>query len=124
MSELLSVPEAATVAGVSERTIRRWASSGHVRTVVTGQGRRVVATSLPEAPATNGHRPNVGRPPSGTETVMAGQADKLAESTAVAAMWQERARVLNERLAIAAPRPENGTVEAPTATEAPELSVG
>src|SRR5215217_6685855 len=112
MSDLLSVPEAATAAGVSERTIRRWASSGHVRTVATGQGRRVVAASLPEAPVTNGRRPDAGRPPSDTETVMAGQADhlaglvrelsdKLAAATATAAMWQERAGTLSDRLALA-----------------------
>jgi hypothetical protein len=42
---------------------------------------------------------------------------KLAESAAVAAMWQERARVLEERFALAAPQQ---LVEASTAPQSPE----
>src|SRR5215211_8462421 len=52
--ELLTVPEAATVAGVSVRTMRRWAGSGQVRTTGSGHRRRVVAASLSEVAATNG----------------------------------------------------------------------
>jgi len=53
--ELLTVPEAATLAGVSVRTMRRWASSGQVRTTGSGHRRRVVAASLSEIPVTSGH---------------------------------------------------------------------
>jgi len=43
--------------------------------------------------------------------------DKLAESAAVAAMWQERARVLGDQLALAAPQsPQAGSRE----TDPPE----
>jgi excisionase family DNA binding protein len=52
--ELLTVPEAAAVAGVSVRTMRRWASSGQVRTTGTGHRRRVVTASLSEVVVTNG----------------------------------------------------------------------
>src|SRR5215210_7445821 len=102
MSDLLTVPEAATVAGVTERTMRRWASSGHVRTVVTGHGRLVMAASLPERPATNGHHDRDDRPAAVTGPANGHEAghlaelvreltDRLTEQTAVAAMWQERA---------------------------------
>ena len=43
-------------------------------------------------------------------------ADRLSEQTALTAIWQERARVLSDQLALAAPQ---SPVEAPGATEAP-----
>src|SRR5690606_9058404 len=46
MSDTLTVQEAATVAGVSVRTMRRWAANGQVRTIGQGHGRRIVAASL------------------------------------------------------------------------------
>jgi phage terminase Nu1 subunit (DNA packaging protein) len=46
MTELLSITDAAAVAGVSLRTMRRWVSRGQVVTVGRGRGRRVVASSL------------------------------------------------------------------------------
>ena len=52
LSELLTVPEAARVAGVSERTMRRWATNGQVRSIGRGHRRRVVAASLSEPAAT------------------------------------------------------------------------
>jgi len=56
MTDLLTVPEAATLAGVSVRTMRRWVTSGQVRSVGTGHKRRGVADSLSELPATNGKK--------------------------------------------------------------------
>jgi hypothetical protein len=42
------------------------------------------------------------------------------ELAATAAVWQERARILSEQLALQAPQPENATVDAPGSTERPE----
>ena len=42
---------------------------------------------------------------------------RLLVTTEAATIWQERARVLGEQLALGAPRPQNGIVGAPTATE-------
>ncbi len=121
-SDLLTVPEAAKVTGVSERTMRRWAMSGQVRTIGRGHARRIVAGSLSERAATNGQ--DAGHPSgqvsatSATETAGAVEADRLAdlvreltgrvaELSATAAMWQARAQVLDERVrALEAPRPE------------------
>ena len=116
LSELLTVPEAAKVAGVSERTMRRWATSGHVRTVGRGPRRRVVAASLSEPAATNGQPGHEGRSSRSTvsatpviESATAAEADRLADLvreltgrvsdlSAAAAMWQARAQVLDERV--------------------------
>jgi len=127
LSDVLTVPDAAKVAGVSERTMRRWATNGQVRTVGRGHRRRVVADSLSEPPATNGRRGHEGRSPdvtvsatTATGTVMAAEAGHLADLvreltarvsdlSATAGMWQARARVLEERvLALEAPKTEPG----------------
>lgn len=125
------------LAGVSERTIRRWASSGQVRTVVTGHGRHVVADSLPTRPAMSGQGPDDDdhHPDAGPDTVdesghlaelVRTLSDRLTEQAAVIGMWQERCRVLTEQLALASPvapqEPEDGTLAASTATRAPETS--
>jgi excisionase family DNA binding protein len=128
MSDLLTVHEAATLAGVSERTVRRWASSGHVRTVVTGHGRRVVAASLPERTVTHGQHDRADRPSAATGAANGHEAghlaelvrelsDRLAEQAALTAIWQERARVLGDQLALAAPQQP---AEAPGAPESPD----
>jgi excisionase family DNA binding protein len=146
MSDLLSVPEAATVAGVSVRTMRRWVTNGQVRSVGNGHKRRVVAASLSELPATNGqngHDVDDGngheRPASATGSDVAVQADRLADlvrelsdrladQTAMTALWMERARVLGEQLALTAPEApqdaKNGTLNAPTAMQGPEPYTG
>lgn len=128
MSDLLTVPEAAKVAGVSARTMRRWVTSGQVRTVGSGHGRRVVAASLSKPADTNGQNGHVDVTLLAGETAtvdtetdtrpsmaaVSAEADhladlvreltgKLAEQTALTAVWMERARVLGEQLAIAAP---------------------
>jgi len=139
MSDLLTVSETATVAGVSARTMRRWVSSGQVRTV--GHGRRVVAASLSELPATNGQNGHEERSPDKTgaattdtktdrsahtanvDTEAGHLADlvrelseRLADQRAVSAVWMERARVLGEPLALTAPQqpPDaSGSTEGP-----------
>jgi hypothetical protein len=119
MSELLTVPEAATVAGVPARTMRRWVTNGQVRTVGHGHGRRSVAASLSEPAANeaaNGHGGTDGGQAipvtAATETANGHEADRLAdlgrdltvrlsEQTGLTAKWQERAGQLGDRLAAA-----------------------
>src|SRR5436853_2182974 len=134
----LTVSEAATVAGVSVRTVRRWIASGQVATTGRGRRKRLVAASLSKQTAANGRNGHVGVTLSDiesdttvTETVSAANSDKadleaghlavlvrelserLADQTALTAIWQERALVLSDQLALAAPTaPE--TVEPPT----------
>jgi excisionase family DNA binding protein len=135
VTELLSIPDAATSAGVSVRTMRRWVSSGRVRSVGTGHRRRVVAASLSEAVAAHGQGSQDERSPAATVSATAGAGsavaaeadrladlvreltDRLAEQTALTAIWQERARVLSDQLALTAPQ---SPTEAPGETETPE----
>jgi excisionase family DNA binding protein len=49
---LLTISEAAKRAGVSVRTMRRWASGGQVTATGSGHDRRVLASSLPESAVT------------------------------------------------------------------------
>lgn len=139
-SDTLTVPEAATVAGVSVRTMRRWASSGQVAVVGRGHGRRIVAASLSKPAASTDTSGQDDRPPlaedaatTDTETARAAITDsaaieadrladlvreltaRLAEASAVAAMWQERARALADQRAIAAPEPPQAPVQAESA---------
>lgn len=122
MSDTLSVSEAATVAGVSVRTMRRRMASGQVVTVGSGHKRRVVAASLSENAAssdTSGQPDRTQSDTSATKTVEAVHLAALvreltaqvADQAAVAAMWQERARSLSDQLALAAPESPQ---EAPT----------
>jgi hypothetical protein len=130
LSELLTVSEAATVAGVSVRTMRRWAAGGQVRTVGKGHGRKVVAASLSELSASTvtigqDDRPEVTAETArsataATETANGHEADRLAdlvrelsqrlaEQTAMTALWMERARVLSDQLALPAPEASQTT---------------
>jgi excisionase family DNA binding protein len=138
LPDLLTVSQAATVAGVSARTMRRWVGNGQVRSVGSGHGRRVVAAALSELPVTNGQAGQPGRARSVTGSVSVADVaeaghladlvrqltDRLAEQSAVAAMWQERARVLAERLALAAPESPESPLTAPGAPESPNLTPG
>jgi excisionase family DNA binding protein len=119
MSDLLTVSEAATLAGVSARTMRRWVNAGQVRTVGHGHGRRVLSASLSEPAVTNGQNGHVrvtadrtGSATADTETDSGHEADRLAdlvreltvrlsEQTGLTAMWQERAGTLADRLTAA-----------------------
>ena len=118
MTDLLSVPEAAKVAGVSERTMRRWATNGHVRTVGRGHARRIPASELA---AMNGHgNGQVGHPGSDERPAQTATADesghladlvrelqdRVADLAGAAAMWQARAMMLEEHMkALEAPKP-------------------
>ena len=53
----VSAAEAARLTGVSERTVRRWAASGQVRSVKRGHGYRV---ALPEVAAMVGQADGLG----------------------------------------------------------------
>jgi excisionase family DNA binding protein len=148
----LTIAEAASVAGVSVRTVRRWIASGHVVTVGRGQGKRVVAASLSKPADTNGQNGHETGHPMGqvsakedTETTTTANSDKaaieadrlavlvrelsdrLAEQTGLTAVWMERCRVLSDQLALAAPseRPQEGQEppEAPEATPEPRSAV-
>lgn len=121
MSDLLTVSEAATVAGVSVRTMRRRVANGQVRTVGRGRGRLIVAASLSGEAAIADTNGQSERPALATEAATtdkptdSGQeadrlallvrelSERLAEQAAVAAMWQERARVLADQLALSGP---------------------
>jgi excisionase family DNA binding protein len=147
MTDLLTVSDAATVAGVSARTMRRWVKRGQVRTVRHGHGRRVVAASLSEPAVTNGHPGHAAvaadRTASATvvtETVNGHEADRLAdlvrdltvrlsEQTGLTAMWQERAGQLGDRLAAAesqllALAPPGSSLTASTGAKRPDLAQG
>src|SRR6187200_2260255 len=85
MRDLLTVAEAAKLAGVSVRTMRRRVAAGLVVTAGHGQARRIVAASMtaPKAPseavitATNGRQGVSDRPASAAMTE-----DMTAASTA------------------------------------------
>src|SRR5215210_3469015 len=72
LSDLLTVAEAATLAGVSVRTMRRRVAAGLVVTAGHGQARRIVAASVtaPSIPSetvttvTDGRQGDSGRPAS------------------------------------------------------------
>jgi len=135
--ELLTVSDAATLAGVSARTMRRWAASGQVRTVGRGHGRRVAAASLLDLPATEGQTGQEQRShddtvaaTSDTETASGHEAghlaalvraltERLAEQTGLTAMWQERARMLSDQLALEAPKSPPDASTAPQTVEPP-----
>ena len=161
MSELLTVGQAATLAGVSVRTMRRRVAAGEVMTSGHGQARRIVAASVvagsaPGDPATVGQA--VGTPAMAednaamTEDMTEVRADvteassatvtpamaalvalvdrltaenrdlgrQLVDVSAAAAVWQERARVLGEQLALAAP---SQPVDVSGAAQIPEPSL-
>jgi hypothetical protein len=126
-----SLREAAGILGVSVTAVRRRVTAGQIKAerVDRPQGsswRVYLDAHAPEhAPrVTVAERdrlkaPRDRGPEPGTADLIAlvrELSDKLAESAAVAAMWQERARMLGDQLALAAPQQPT---EAPGATEAP-----
>jgi excisionase family DNA binding protein len=145
MSTIVSANEAAHRFGLSEKTVRRWIASGKLKADKRGRSYRVV---LSEVAALTGHDTGHDRGPSAdtVQTADNHSAPNTADSTsamsgiaalvalvdrlqvenrdlaAAAAIWQERARVLGDQLALAAPaeRPQEGQ-ETPEAPEpAPE----
>ena len=128
--------EAAGILGVSVTALRRRVAAGQVRAerVDRPQGsswRVYLDAHAPEhAPrVTVAERdrlkaPRERGPEPGTADLIAlvrELTDKLAESAAVAAMWQERARVLGDQLALAAPQ---SPPEAPGAVQLGEPTMG
>ena len=137
----VSAAEAARLTGVSERTVRRWAASGQVRSVKRGHGYRI---ALSEVAAMVGQADGLGAdsdPAMADSAAMTGVAaaaaieaghlaalvrelqDKLTQQAATTAMWQTRADVLalqledaRAQLALSAP------TDAPQSHTAPNLT--
>jgi hypothetical protein len=107
----------------------------------------VVVESLSELTVTNGKNGHEERPPEDTVsattvTTASGSAvtaeaghlaglvreltESLADQRALTALWMERARVLGDQLALAAPvtrqEPNGATLDAPTAVQGPKPS--
>lgn len=146
MSTLLSAHAAAARLGVSDRTVRRWIAAGRLRAdkaegefrialedldILTGHD--AAAAAAPGHEPDNAAAPNTGRSRLGAAPAAAlsdglsslvalieRQQAQLLEQTAAAAMWQERARVLSDQLALAAPQ---SPVEGSGGPIAPEPTV-
>lgn len=125
----MTAAQAAAVTGHSERTIRRWIKTGRLRADKTADGYRIAEADLAAVTGhTNGHRPGgpvtgavtgqapgpvTGHPPGhdraeDTAALVGLVRDlqaQLLQTTAAAAMWQERARHLEQQLALPAPAP-------------------
>lgn len=141
MSAYLSARESAAYCGVSEKTIRNWIASGRLSAEKSAGSFRIDQEALDALRSERLHPPqgaesasaelraDVG--PQGAEgsAVVAGLAGlvalvdrltaenrQLAES---AAMWQERARILDERLALAPPEASHTQQESRQAPDPP-----
>jgi Helix-turn-helix domain len=106
MAEWVSVSDAARLAAVSDRTMRRWVTGGQVRSQRRGRAYLVDASELAATSGQDGQPLADNRPPS---AAMADEAPhlaelvreltaKLADVSASAALWQGRADVLAQRL--------------------------
>jgi excisionase family DNA binding protein len=128
MSEYVSVTEAAVLAGVSERTVRRWVTRGRLRAARRGQALMIATSELADVAGrdggqADGHGAGVADMSASEAGHLAAlvrelQAD-LANATATIGLWQGRAEVLalqledaRAQLALSAP------------TGAPESHVG
>jgi excisionase family DNA binding protein len=144
MSTIVSANEAAHRFGLSEKTVRRWIAAGKLKADKHGRAYRVDLSEVAalsghpiadnaepkqdtvqtadtdSAPSTTDSRPN--------ESVMFGIVELVAlvdrlqaenrDLAASAAIWQERARVLTDQLALAAPQQAEG-VPGATRTSSP-----
>lgn len=104
MAELLSAREAATAAGVSERTIRNWISAGKLSAERTSAGFRVrsedlgnVPTSAATSAAIAGKNGTVPEP-SADLSALVDLVRELLPKAEAAAMWQARAEHLANQL--------------------------
>ena len=135
----LSAATAARLTGVSERTVRRWAAAGRVRSIRRGHGYLVW---FPEVAAIAGHAdPAVQAPDaamsdrpataelSASAAIEAGHLAALVRDLHVellrrseaAAMWQARAEMLGHQLrALEAPRPHQTATAVRETAEAPD----
>ena len=107
MSDWVSVTEAAVLAGVSERTVRRWIKRGRLTSARRGQALLVPVDSLAalggrsDGPVADmADRSDNGSATEATELAALVRELKaeLTQTTAAAAMWQERARTLAMQL--------------------------
>jgi excisionase family DNA binding protein len=149
MSDVVSANEAAHRFGLSEKTVRRWIAAGKLTADKHGRAYRVSLSEIAalvrpdaaqdrgpsadtvqtadihSAPSTADSRPNT--------SAMSGIAELVAlvdrlqtdnrELATTAAVWQERARVLGEQLALKAPQaPQNGALDGSAAAQAQDPS--
>ena len=143
MSTVLSARAAAARRGVSDRTIRRWIASGRLKAdkvageflvaledldALTGHGAAAAAahrrgpdnTATPDTEGSRSGAAPAAAPSadlSGLIALIERQQAQLLERTEAAAMWQTRALMLEERLALTAPP---ASPEAPGAPESPD----
>jgi hypothetical protein len=111
--------EAAGILGVSVTALRRRVAAGQIRAErlerpqgsawrvfldahAPGDAPSVTVVERPRSNAPAARGPEPGLPE--FVSLVSELSQKLAESAAVAAMWQERARVLADQLALAAPK--------------------
>jgi excisionase family DNA binding protein len=139
MGAYLSARESADYCGVSEKTIRNWIASGRLSAEKSAGSFRIAQGDLDTLRRGSPHRPQgadsasaevrADDGPQGADesAVVAGLAglvvlvDRLQVENRLlaeaAAVWQERARMLEERLALAPPQ---APVEARTVPEPPD----
>jgi excisionase family DNA binding protein len=135
MSSVLSARAAAARRGVSDRTIRRWIASGRLKAVkaageflidleeldaLTGHDAAAAAAPRHEqdsGAASDTEDSRLGAAPaaalSGLLALIERQQAQLLERTEAAAMWQTRALMLEERLALIAPQSSTDASTAP-----------
>jgi excisionase family DNA binding protein len=134
MSDVVSANEAAHRFGLSEKTVRRWIAAGKLNADKVGRAYRVSlsevealtvqrTTDKAEASPYSGPNTDNGSASSTTDSRsgMYGIAELVAlvdrlqadnrELAATATVWQERAHVLGEQLALAAPAPAESPAE-------------
>ena len=104
----VSVTEAATALGVSNDAIRKRLSRGTIAgEKVAGQWRVIMPDTVPDVSHTPG-APGTDTPPDTLASVIADLASQNAQLAAAAAMWQERARHLEEKLLQLSPGDSGG----------------
>lgn len=130
MAAHLSARAAAARCGVSERTLRRWIADGRLPAAKVDGAFRIAAADLemrdgqaPQHAAANaeGGAPHAATPQQEAQhlaDLVRELQRELVQTTAAAAMWQERARGLEQQLALPAPAAPNGA-ESPQGPPAP-----
>lgn len=126
LSAIVSANEAAHHFGLSEKTVRRWIKSGKLKADKSGRAYRVALSEVgaliaPDTAHVSGpsadtvRTADIDSAPSTTDSrsAMFGMSEFIAlldrlrvenrQLAETAAVWQERARVLEERLALTAP---------------------
>jgi hypothetical protein len=112
-AEWLTIPDAARVAGVLERTVRRWVSSGAVASTTDADGRRVQRESLPvvATDSASGSESGASGRDSGPVSVPASDLDSGSDESvplipprheaecACCKVWERQVGTLEEQLA-------------------------